>query len=153
MRSLKTYHSTKVVCKRWHDLTAKSYRVRFNASEGDYPTAMLHFSISGLPYEDHVDVRLNNVPVEFSIPPYSRGGNDRAWVRVNMAQGLQEYGNRSQEYQFDVRLTKKGRNAEETQGGKMLTSVQIIEYGSEDKCVSSYYGPQRNPTDEQISQV
>jgi len=146
MRSFKTCHQTEVLCKRWHDLTGNNYRVRFNASEGDYPTAMLHFSISGLPYEDHVDVRLNNVPVEFAIPSYSRGGNDRAWVRVNMAQGLHEYGNRSQEYQFDVRLTKKGRDAKETQGGKMLTSVQIIEYGSQDKWVSSCHGPQRKFT-------
>jgi hypothetical protein len=96
---------------------------------------MLHFSISGLPYEDHIDVRLNDVPIKFQIPSYSRGGGDRAWVRVIMDQGLMGYGNRSHEYEFDVRLTKKGRNAEETQGGKMLTSVQLIEYGSEDRSV------------------
>jgi hypothetical protein len=112
-------------------LTPEDYRVRFSASEGDYPSALLHFSISGLPYESYIDVRLNGVPVDFSIPSYSRGGTDRAWVRVDLTQGLEAYGNRSSEFEFVVGLTQAGRATEEPQGGKMLASVQLIEFGPE----------------------
>ncbi len=45
-------------------------------------------------------------------------------------------GNRvNSEIEVLVELTRKGREAEEGQGGKMITSFEVIEYGTEDRWV------------------
>lgn len=107
----------------------KAYEVRFNASFGEYPTALLRLSISGIPYESHLDLTLNGATVAFSIPTRSRGENDRAWIQIPLASGLGAFADGLEEFELVVRLTRLGRLAPVTQGGKMLTSIEIIEYG------------------------
>jgi hypothetical protein len=114
---------------RWQDLQSQPYETRFNALNGTYPTALLRLSVSGIPYESHLDVTLNDVPVGYTISTHSRGQYDRAWIQVPLESGLMTFGNRSHEFELAVRLTELGRSAPVTQGGKMLSSVELIEYG------------------------
>jgi hypothetical protein len=117
------------------------YKTQFSATNGSYPTALLRLSISGIPYESHLDVSLNGVRVNYSIPPQSRGENDRSWIQVPLESGLGAYGDRSRHFELVVRLSEVGRSAPVTQGGKMRSSVELIEYGPAERYVNRFLIP------------
>jgi hypothetical protein len=117
----------------WLNLTESPYEVEFNASKGSYPTAFLRFSVSSIPSESHLQVTLDGTLINYTIPPISQGSKDRAWVQVPLPQGLRPFQSSNGIHTLKVELTEVGRKAEEGQGGKMLTSIEIIEYGEESK--------------------
>lgn len=69
------------------------------------------------------------MPINFTIPEISLGGKDRAWVQVQLEEGLGAFPAEGGVHRLRVDLTDEGRKAEEGQGGKMLTSIEVIEYG------------------------
>lgn len=78
---------------------------------------------------------MSGVPVPFSLFPESLGSRDRAWVEVPLDRGLAGLlGDKAQsEIEVLVQLSEEGQQAEEGQGGKMITSFEVIEYGPEDR--------------------
>ncbi len=93
-------------------------------------------SISSIPSPSHLNVTIASTPIPFSLFPESEGSKDRAWVEVPLDRGLGGFtGQRAKEMVVKVGLTKEGLQAEEGQGGKMITSLEILEYGSEDRWV------------------
>lgn len=87
---------------------------------------MMRLSLSSIPFADHISIKLNDHEVDLSpgFPPSWAGSLDRRWVDVPLPQGVEAGENR-----VTVALTRKGRKAEEGQGGKMITSLEVIEYG------------------------
>jgi hypothetical protein len=120
---------------------SQPYKTQFSATNGSYSTALLRLSISGIPYESHLDISLNGVRVNYSIPSQSKGENDRAWIQVPLESGLGAYGDRSRQFELVVRLSEVGRSAPVTQGGKMLSSVELIEYGPAERYAKCFIIP------------
>jgi hypothetical protein len=96
--------------------------------EKPYPTGMIRFSLSSIPYPSHLLFTLNGLPLNLStaFAPGSQGSLDRRWLEVQLPKGLPPGSNT-----ITVELTPQGKDAEEGQGGKMLTSLEVIEYGGE----------------------
>lgn len=93
----------------------------------------MRMSLSSIPYPDHVDVRLNghSLNIAGSFPGDEwKGSKDRRWVEVELPKGIESGHN-----EVSVALTEKGKRESAGQGGKMITSVEIIEYGSADRYV------------------
>ena len=118
--------------RRWHDLSKADLAVYFEPSVGDYPTAMLRISLSSIPYASHIDFTLNDERVDLTPAFPEEGGwagsKDRRWVEIVLPNGLPD-----QQNEVLVSLTPRGERAEAGQGGKMITSIEIIEYGTEAK--------------------
>ncbi|WVR06226.1 hypothetical protein IAU60_003256 [Kwoniella sp. DSM 27419] len=121
----------KVPLQVWFDLDQADYAITFNDSTAGedstpYPTALVRLSLSSIPYPSHVDVRINDQPLNLTsqFPLSWAGSLDRRWVEVPLPMGLNPGSNHIQ-----VGLTEKGRLARAGQGGKMLTSLEVIEYG------------------------
>ncbi|KAK8858455.1 hypothetical protein IAR55_002682 [Kwoniella newhampshirensis] len=113
----------------WHDLDDSSYTVAFtsnNTASRDYPTALLRASISSIPYASHIFISLNNATLDLSdgFPKAWKGTNDRRWLEVSLGEGLLEGKN-----VVTVGLTEDGKREKAGQGGKMIDSIEIIEYG------------------------
>jgi hypothetical protein len=90
-------------------------------------------SLSSIPYPDHISVRLNGQPLNISSAyPGGAwdGSKDRRWVEIDLPCGLAPGAG-----DFSVQLTKAGEDEPAGQGGKMITSVELIEYGPEDRYV------------------
>lgn len=92
-------------------------------------------SLSSIPYPHHVSVKLNDQNLDLSVA-FSGGGwkgsKDRRWVEVDLPYGLPEGpGNVS------VSLTQEGESEPAGQGGKMITSVEIMEYGTSERYLPS----------------
>ena len=64
-----------------------------------------------------------NLSSAFPSAPWE-GSHDRRWVEVPLPNGLH-----GGENVVGVELTPEGLAAQEGQGGKMITSLEIIEYG------------------------
>nr|XP_031859609.1 uncharacterized protein CI109_004884 [Kwoniella shandongensis]KAA5526681.1 hypothetical protein CI109_004884 [Kwoniella shandongensis] len=115
----------------WHDLDNSSYVISFNStntSKGQYPTALLRASLSSIPFASHISITLNGNSLDLSdgFPSAWKGSKDRRWLEVPLERGLSEG-----ESTVKVELTKKGRKEVAGQGGKMITSLEIVEYGGE----------------------
>ncbi|WVF69295.1 hypothetical protein IAT40_004071 [Kwoniella sp. CBS 6097] len=115
----------------WHDLQASPYSITFNSSNGArapnaYPTAMLRASLSSIPHASHVEIILNGniLDISASFPAEWAGSHDRRWLELPLSNGLDSTVNTIQ-----VKLTDEARKAPAGQGGKMVTSLEIIEYG------------------------
>jgi hypothetical protein len=67
----------------------------------------------------------------FPNTPEWNGSRDRRWIEIQVGQGIIEPG----ENVIQVHLTPDGRETSEPQGGKMITSVEVIQYGTVDRSV------------------
>lgn len=129
-------------------MSTGDWSASFKSSKGDYPTSLIRFSVSSIPLSSHLNVTISSVPVPFSLLPESEGSKDRAWVEVSLDQGLEGLtGNKPGDAMVvNVGLTKAGWEAEEGQGGKMITSLEILEYGVEERWVAANNASLRNPS-------
>lgn len=87
--------------------------------------------MSSIPHPHHVDVRLNGelLDLDSAFPGGKwKGSKDRRWVEVPLPDGLAR-----RRGEVSVELTKAGKKEPAGQGGKMITSVEIIEYGPSDR--------------------
>lgn len=114
----------------WHNLNT-SWSASFPSANSDkdceaYNNSMLRLSLSSIPQPDHVNVTLNgeNIDLAPGFLHEMENSKDRRWVEIFLSDPL-PVGNSS----LSIELTPKGREAEEGKGGKMVTSVEIIEYG------------------------
>lgn len=93
---------------------------------------MIRASISGLSSPDQLSFTLNSHPVDlesgFPDTPQWTGSRDRRWIEAHITD---KYLSERGENVIQVELTDKGREGEEPQGGKMITSVEVIQYGEE----------------------
>jgi hypothetical protein len=55
------------------------------------------------------------------------GSRDRRWIEAHIAEDQLALGQNI----IKVHLTTKGKDTSEPQGGKMITSVEVIQYGEE----------------------
>ncbi|EAL21330.1 hypothetical protein CNBD3840 [Cryptococcus deneoformans B-3501A] len=122
----------------WHDLDISSWEISFNSSNlispqngvSCYPTALLRASLSSIPYSSHVVLVLNGCTLDLAdgFPKAWEGSSDRRWLEVplTLETGLQPGCNT-----IKVALTDEGRRARAGQGGKMIASLEIIEYGGD----------------------
>ncbi|KAK4687763.1 hypothetical protein P7C73_g2354, partial [Tremellales sp. Uapishka_1] len=122
----------------WHNLTSSSYTVSFNSTSLDpasYPTARLRTSLSSIPFPSHVNLTLNAKSVDLhpAFPDSWAGSLDRRWIEIPLPAGLPPGENT-----ISVELTQEGREAKEGQGGKMITSLEIAEYGGDGRCVVGF---------------
>ena len=94
---------------------------------------MIRTSISGLSSPDQLSFTLNSHPVDlgsgFPDTPAWSGSRDRRWIEAHITDDLLVQGQNT----IKVELTDKGRQGEEPQGGRMITSVEVIQYGEESK--------------------
>jgi len=118
--------------RSWFNLTESAYQTTFISSnvpnKALYPNSMLRFSLSSIPYLSHIRFILNGQAIDLSkaFLPEWEGSLDRRWLQLALTDPLPAGENR-----LEVELTQKGLDAEEGQGGKMLTSVEIMEYGGD----------------------
>ncbi|GFZ45344.1 hypothetical protein JCM24511_03070 [Saitozyma sp. JCM 24511] len=128
----------------WYNLTEGPYNITFQSSnpaskhvgpvgfhgssEPPYPTALLRLSLSSIPQPGHINLTLNSRHIDLSagFPKSWAGSKDRRWVEVPLEEGLP-----AGENVVDVRLTHEGTEEQEGEGGKMITSLEIMEYGGE----------------------
>ncbi|WWC70615.1 uncharacterized protein I206_104566 [Kwoniella pini CBS 10737] len=118
----------------WHDLDEAGYKITFESANNPqntthtYPTALLRTSLSSIPHPSHIDFRLNNQSLNLAkyFPKSLAGSLDRRWLDISLPNGL-----KCGENSIKVQLTDIGKKAKAGQGGKMITSVEIIEYGGE----------------------
>lgn len=114
----------------WHNLNVSwegSAKSANNDSCRDaYDNSMLRLSLSSIAQPDHINVTLNgkNIDLAPGFLPEMKDSLDRRWVEIFLQEPL-PVGNSS----VQISLTQKGREAKEGKGGKMVTSVEIIEYG------------------------
>lgn len=120
----------------WHDLDISSWAISFNSSNlishqkggPSYPTALLRASLSSIPHSSHITFVLNGYILGLAdgFPEAWEGSLDRRWLEIplNLETGLQSGCNT-----IKVALTDEGRRARAGQGGKMIASLEIIEYG------------------------
>lgn len=124
------------IVNRWYNLTEGGWNVSFISSNPDktsahkaYPSALIRFSLSSIAYPSHVEFRLDGEHVDLSdaFPPAPwEGSLDRRWLEIPLTSGLPSGKN-----SISVELTEEGLAAKEGQGGKMITSLEIMEYGSD----------------------
>ena len=124
---------------RWYNLTQGPYKAAFTSSNRptpdlnpnkEYPRAMIRFSLSSIPYPSHIIFSLNDVPLNISSAFLAEweGSRDRRWLEVELSNGLPAGVNT-----VEVKLSEEGERAKEGQGGKMLTSLEFVEYGTDDR--------------------
>ena len=127
----------------WHDLDAAEYSVNFRPTKPngtyEYDTGLVRISLSSIPVPEHVEVLIGGHAIDLieAFPDDWAGSKDRRWVEVPLPQGLKFLNHTYGEYNLTVRLTEEGRQAEAGQGGKMVTSVEIIEYAGSGRCNTS----------------
>jgi hypothetical protein len=127
---------------RWQNLTETPYEITFNSSESKdrkYPTAMIRASISGISSPSEMSFTLNGMPMDLSTgfpdTPEWRGSRDRRWIEIQVGESTITTGRNV----IQVHLTNEGNKTLEPQGGKMITSVEVIQYGEADRYVKNMY--------------
>ncbi|WRT67637.1 uncharacterized protein IL334_004609 [Kwoniella shivajii] len=118
----------------WHDLDIGDYNSTFMSFNDfashtkSYPTALLRTSLSSIPHPSHVNLTLNGRPLDLKnyFPTEWQNSLDRRWLDISLLDGL-ELG----ENVIRVSLTEEGRKEKAGQGGKMITSLEVIEYGGQ----------------------
>ncbi|BEJ17106.1 hypothetical protein CspHIS471_0605070 [Cutaneotrichosporon sp. HIS471] len=124
----------------WHDLDESKYVVQFegsNNADRKYTTASLRLSLSSIPYASHIRLTLNQDEVDLS-PQFAEdwdGVLDRRWVHLPLPLGIP-----NGKVRIEVSLTPKGQKAEAGQGGKMLSSIEIAEYGDDFQADEGFVG-------------
>lgn len=124
--------------RSWYNLTNGPYDITFSSSNPSrshhptrpYPSALLRTSLSSIPYASHINLTMNGRRVDLSpaLPTAWDGSRDRRWVELPLPLGLP-----GGKIVISVGLTNEGLAAEGGQGGKMITSLEIMEYGDESK--------------------
>ncbi|TYJ58548.1 hypothetical protein B9479_000757 [Cryptococcus floricola] len=119
----------------WYDLDISPWSVSFNSSNSDpalidYPTALLRASVSSIPDPSHIAFVINDQTLDLTetFPPEWQGSLDRRWLEVDLVHGRELV---SGVNRLNVSLTENGKKAQAGKGGKMITSLEIIEYGGE----------------------
>ncbi|WVQ80565.1 hypothetical protein IAT38_002670 [Cryptococcus sp. DSM 104549] len=122
----------------WHDLDESDWAVNFTSSSSldhdrlQYPTALLRASLSSIPSPSHISITLNGQFLDLSdgFPSDWNNSLDRRWLEVPLEEwhGLQAGDN-----VIEVKLSEEGRRATAGQGGKMITSLEVVEYGGDDR--------------------
>lgn len=96
--------------------------------------ALLRASLSSIPHSSHITFVLNGYILGLAdgFPEAWEGSLDRRWLEIplNLETGLQSGCNT-----IKVALTDEGRRARAGQGGKMIASLEIIEYGGNGRLV------------------
>nr|XP_018262555.1 uncharacterized protein I303_05572 [Kwoniella dejecticola CBS 10117]OBR84713.1 hypothetical protein I303_05572 [Kwoniella dejecticola CBS 10117] len=118
----------------WHDLDNGKYMATFTSANDPrntthtYSTALLRTSLSSIPDPSHIIYSLNDEPLDLSayFPEDLKGSLDRRWLDISLLSGLKQGENR-----IEVHLRDIGKRARAGQGGKMITSLEIIEYGDQ----------------------
>lgn len=94
---------------------------------------MIRASISGISEPAQISFTLNEEPMDlssgFPSSPEWTGSRDRRWIEIQVGEGVIQQG----ENVIKVHLTEEGKETSEPQGGKMITSVEVIQYGEADK--------------------
>jgi hypothetical protein len=95
-------------------------------------------SLSSIPYPSHARVTIGPAAIDLTqaFPAGEwEGSKDRRWVEVPLPGGLPALlDDKSRPFNLTVSLTHEGSDAEAGQGGKMVTSIEIIEYGGDGRC-------------------
>ncbi|KAL1408329.1 hypothetical protein Q8F55_005137 [Vanrija albida] len=104
----------------WHDLDGGAWSAAFTSSGAGYTSALVRLSLSSIPRSAHLLVALNGVALAMH---WADGSRDRRWVQVELPFGLAPGS-----WNVTVALTAEGRAAEAGQGGKMISSFEVIEY-------------------------
>ncbi|TXT13290.1 hypothetical protein VHUM_00657 [Vanrija humicola] len=109
----------------WHDLDAGAWSALFTpaSKSAGYTRGLVRFSLSSIPASTHIIVALNGVPLALGAG-WQDGSYDRRWVQVPLPFGLAEG-----EWNVTVALSAAGRAEPPGQGGKMVSSFEVIEYG------------------------
>jgi len=93
---------------------------------------MIRASISGISDPAQISFTLNGEAMDlssgFPSTPEWTGSRDRRWIEIQVGEGVIQQG----ENVIKVHLTEEGRETSEPQGGKMITSVEVIQYGEAD---------------------
>lgn len=138
-RTTRTLSAISTLMGRWQNLTETPYEISFISSETKerrYPTGMIRASISGISDPSELHFTLNGSPVDLSTgfpnTPEWNGSRDRRWIEAHIGEGTIKSGRNL----IQVDLTEEGRATSEPQGGKMITSVEVIQYGEADKYAS-----------------
>jgi hypothetical protein len=120
---------------RWYNLSTAPWTASFISSNpiestALYPNALLRISLSSIPNPSHLEIMLNSKAIDLTagFPADWAGSHDRRWVEIPIEAGIP-----GGEIRVKVSLTKEGRKAKEGQGGKMLTSFEVLEYGTADR--------------------
>ena len=119
----------------WHDLSRSPYAVHFSDHGADYPTGLLRFSVSGIPDKTNLVVKMDGQVVDYDFTKEHHGSLDRTWVQIALDRGLtgySAYDNNHHKLEFDA-------NAASVTVKPMLSSVEIIEYGSNERQVDSLF--------------
>jgi hypothetical protein len=111
----------------WFDLLNCSHTARFDDHGGNYPTALLRFSVSGIPTEDRLTVKLDGHDLEYTFSEDHRGSLDRTWVQIELEDGLHNFGS------GDGHRLQFTASAASSEVRPMLSSVEVIEYGPAEK--------------------
>ncbi|ORY23684.1 IgA peptidase M64-domain-containing protein [Naematelia encephala] len=120
----------------WHDLDEAPYEVTFFAfnpidpSIRLYPTAALRLSLSSIPYPSHVRLTINELPVDLTpgYPDAWTASKDRRWVDIPLSDGVP-----GGPVHVKIELTEVGQLEPAGQGGKMVTSIEIMEFGPQER--------------------
>lgn len=112
----------------WHDLTQSPYDVEFKDHGDAYPTGLLRFSVSGIPTEANLVVKMDGNVVDYTFDDEHRGSLDRTWVQVPLEKGLASLKSKSKHHNLEFTATAASETVR-----PMLSSVEIVEYGSEER--------------------
>jgi hypothetical protein len=98
---------------------------------------MIRASISGISSPSELSFTLNGASMDLSTgfpdTPEWWGSRDRRWIEIQVGAGSITTGKNV----IQVHLTDEGEKTSEPQGGKMITSVEVIQYGEADRYVKS----------------
>ena len=113
----------------WHDLAKSPYAVNFSDHGATYPTGLLRFSVSGIPTESNLVVKMDGQVVDYNFSKVHHGSLDRTWVQILLDNGLAGYPkSRNDRHELELIATAASETVR-----PMLSSVEIIEYGSEER--------------------
>lgn len=113
----------------WHDLAKSPYAVNFSDHGDTYPTGLFRFSVSGVPTESNLVVKMDGQVVDYNFTKGHHGSLDRTWVQILLDNGLAGYPKlRTDRHELEFVATAASETVR-----PMLSSVEIIEYGSEER--------------------
>lgn len=122
----------------WHNLTTSPWSHTFTLRPpSSYPTALFAASLSSIPYASHIDIRINGTPVDLEsafLKGEWEGSKDRRWLVLPLAFDFRgRHAHVARNVTIEVKLTEEGKKEVEGRGGKVLSSVELIQYGTSDK--------------------
>jgi hypothetical protein len=75
---------------------------------------------------------MNSIPLSFQLPDSWEGSYDRVWLEIAIPKGFAPG-----ESTLSVELSDEGKAHPEGPGGRLLGSLEVIEYGGDERCVLS----------------